>query len=352
MSLLSLKRLLSLVLALVILGFPLMAGWLSETKGVVGSWFNSSKKGVSGVSLREEKKFTHLKHTEEGASCADCHKAEKSDKMSLPGVKECKACHDNDDILTKDEQAGRFAWSSRAPSSKEIIFSHDTHASAEVKCLSCHKGIDQNKNIDAYHPVKMKDCTSCHMKEVSKESATDCSVCHTKINKDSKPDFHGAAFMRGHGMMARMGQGETRSECSLCHKENECTACHSTEMPKSHNNHFVHRGHGIAASIDRASCATCHRSDTCESCHATTAPTNHTSAFGGSKNRHCGSCHFPQSQTECYTCHKSAPSHLSATAMPTNTAHIKATANDCRNCHVAGKLKHMDNGQSCKECHR
>ena len=84
--------------------------------------------------------------------------------MSLPGVKECKACHDKDEVLTKDEQAGRFAWSNRAPLSKEIIFAHDTHASAEVKCLTCHKGIDQNKNIADYHPFKMKDFTSFHMK--------------------------------------------------------------------------------------------------------------------------------------------------------------------------------------------
>jgi c(7)-type cytochrome triheme protein len=352
MSFLNLKHILSLALALCLLGVPVMAGWFSDTTGKVGSWFKFSKTELKGENGVAEKRFTHVKHTEEGVGCDDCHQPNENGAMQKPGLEQCSSCHDGDDILTKDQLEGKFTWSSQSRLSKEVIFSHDTHVSAEIACLSCHKDIDKNTNISSVQWLKMKDCTTCHASEVSQEAATDCTVCHTKINKEDKPDFHGAAFMRSHGMLSRMGEGETRADCSLCHKENQCTACHSTEMPKSHNSHFTRRGHGIAASIDRESCATCHRTDTCDSCHEQTAPTNHTPTFGGSKSRHCGTCHFPQSQSECYTCHKSAPSHLSATAMPTNTAHVKASANDCRECHVAGKLKHMDNGQSCKECHR
>ena len=71
MSFLSLKRILTLGLALVVLGLPLMAGWFANAKGTVGSWFNSPKSEIKAESREEKKVFTHLKHTEEGASCAD-----------------------------------------------------------------------------------------------------------------------------------------------------------------------------------------------------------------------------------------------------------------------------------------
>jgi hypothetical protein len=72
-------------------------------------------------------------------------------------------------------------------------------------------------------------------------------------------------------------------------------------------------------------------------------------SWGRSRNLHCLSCHEPVSGLNCAVCHKNTSSHAAfVTPMPNNITHNSAT--ECRICH--GDLKHPDNGQDCKVCHR
>ena len=75
---------------------------------------------------------------------------------------------------------------------------------------------------------------------------------------------------------------------------------------------------------------------------------SHTGSFGGTTSNHCVGCHLPLATTECYTCHKSTPSHETATPLPAgHTAGM-----NCRMCHGHGQpLPHADKGDACSTCH-
>lgn len=305
--------------------------------------------------LEKSARFSHKVHSaDEDLGCEDCHRtAAKSEDAGMPRVKQCLVCHEG--IDEERSPAKKFKalygekpeWSKVTALPEEVIFSHQVHNDAKVKCGECHRGIERNRAVTSKLRVEKDACLKCHAK---KGLAKDCKSCHTTIRKDREPGSHKHNWKKYHGQVVRADTGRSVDRCELCHQESACTACHQDEAPQNHNNHWRHRGHWVAASVDRENCAACHRSDFCDRCHRDSEPRNHVGLWSSPRNQHCLNCHFPLKNEGCITCHKSDPSHAQATALPTNQAHANATDANCRACHTPLSF-HFDNGDSCRNCH-
>jgi hypothetical protein len=124
-----------------------------------------------------------------------------------------------------------------------------------------------------------------------------------------KPASHKGNWSEYHGRAVGAkgnSPGQPGKACLTCHEQTDCFACHTTTMPRSHNNAWRVRGHGLTASGSRERCLACHREDYCIRCHSETAPRSHTAGW---RNRHCTVCHFGPGKTitgGCAVCHKQA----------------------------------------------
>lgn len=131
---------------------------------------------------------------------------------------------------------------------------------------------------------------------------------------NAKPDTHNTAWLELHGKQAAVDD----SLCISCHTDRlACIACHEDVRPRSHNNSWVKKGHGLQSRWDPTGCKTCHTEDSCSSCHETSVPMNHNRAGFGTANSagfHCYSgCQLPSGSwrntvsQNCVVCHKSRP---------------------------------------------
>ncbi len=122
----------------------------------------------------------------------------------------------------------------------------------------------------------------------------------------SKPESHDASWTQIHGEAANADL----SSCLECHEDRQgCIECHEDVVPRNHNGSWKRKLHGIKAQWDRASCLVCHQEDSCVECHKVSTPFSHRPGWGGlddTQNRHCGSCHYPVQETNCFTCHETA----------------------------------------------
>lgn len=298
--------------------------------------------------------FSHRVHGKEGLECADCHSTWNSaDSPGMPVRGGCVLCHEEIDKKKPPERridvlfdGDTFKAQRVSRLAEEVIFSHQKHAAKPIECKSCHAGIEENDYVDASLALDMADCESCHRQQAV---ANECATCHKTLRTDVAPDSHFFQWRKMHGQTARAHDSATASNCSLCHQESVCKTCHLSEPPDNHGNYFRRRGHGLDARMDRQNCATCHRSDSCDACHQDTRPMSHTGSFGGTTSNHCVGCHLPVQNTECFTCHKSTPSHDLATPKPPD----HNAGMNCRQCHGFGQpLPHADNGSDCNQCHR
>jgi len=299
--------------------------------------------------------FSHALHVgEEELACVSCHEsAEAEEAPGMPAPDSCAVCHDELDAeKTTERQVAalfdglgfRAVRASRLDD--EVLFTHLTHVTAVKDCGACHRGIEENRVVDAGVAVDMQACQRCHA-----ESAlpNDCSDCHAEIDRDWAPPSHARDWTRLHGRDCRRSDPGAADDCALCHRDSSCEQCHRVELPASHDAHFRLRGHAVLASVDRAGCATCHEPASCDRCHAETLPLSHRGAsFGGTRNTHCLTCHFPLQGEGCVTCHKATPSH--ALGPPKPDWHTPAM--DCRSCHGSSlPLSHVDDGSNCNLCH-
>lgn len=298
--------------------------------------------------------FNHAVHVKEEMECADCHAgAADSDEPGMPVQGQCKLCHEGIDAQKPPERqiaqlfvGGKLQAMHAAKLSDEVKFSHAKHVAAGTECGACHQAIETNEAIEPDMRLSMDDCMTCH---ASKKAPNDCADCHTKITKEQAPPSHAQAWKQMHGQAVRWPTGKVGDRCELCHTESTCTTCHEEQAPKSHNQFWRIRGHGVAAEMDRQSCATCHRPDTCSRCHADTIPLSHSGPWGAPRDTHCLSCHFPLSDNGCSVCHTDVQSHALATPMPT----WHDPGMNCRQCHgVTQPLPHVDDGSTCTTCHR
>lgn len=307
-------------------------------------------------------RFNHKRHlAEEELECKSCHRgATESAEARMPSLAQCMLCHEGiDEGKPKEEQIRAIfgekpTWSHVTDLPEDVVFSHKAHGDAKVECAGCHRGIETNTAITKKVRVEKTDCMKCHgPKETAaaKIRSNECDVCHRSITRDWEPNSHNHNWKAFHGGVVRAETGRSEDRCALCHHESSCNACHQDEAPQNHNNQWRHRGHWVAASMDRDKCAVCHRSDFCDRCHMETEPRNHVGAWGSPRNRHCLTCHFPLSKSNCFLCHKDDPSHQAAPERPQDNQHAAATEANCRTCHQVIGLTHLDNGDRCGNCH-
>lgn len=302
--------------------------------------------------------FSHKVHgKEQELECQNCHAtAEKSEKAGMPKLRQCMLCHEGIDEEKSPERklsvlyGENYQWIPPPVISEEVIFSHQLHVTGkQIACGECHRGIEENAGITNKVRVFKDDCMDCHARA---GKSNECAVCHKEIRQDRGPANHLHNWRQFHGQVVRAGSEKSADRCSLCHADSSCADCHQDEPPRNHNNHWRHRGHGIAVSIDRDRCAACHRDDFCDRCHREVSPRNHVGSWGDSRNRHCLTCHFPLRDEACFVCHKLTPAgHLAAPAKPANAQHAVATEATCRTCHDVIGIPHLDNGDNCGNCH-
>lgn len=299
--------------------------------------------------------FSHKRHVvDESIDCGDCHlNWDSEDEPGMPALAQCQLCHKKIDAEKPEDRRvtalfdGKTYRGARASDlPDEVVFSHLKHVTTPEACGDCHHGIVENEQVDASVGVTMDDCMRCH---AQKQVANECATCHREVGPDWKPGTHAHQWLRLHGKAVRAQGDAVADRCDLCHAQSTCTTCHQDVLPESHNHFFRRRGHGLIARMDRETCAACHRADSCDRCHSEVLPQNHTGQFGMPRNMHCVRCHVPLQASDCFTCHKSTPSHAMATPLP--PGHLPGM--NCRQCHgLTAPLQHVDNGMPCTVCHR
>lgn len=300
--------------------------------------------------------FSHATHVKEKKlDCADCHSDyETSDQAGMPFMELCAPCHGAKDdakpplqraaAFLKDSKDGEPLWSQVTRLPDEVRFSHQVHHAKEVACAECHRGIEESTRVTDRLAIGKPECMDCHAR---RGISNDCAVCHETIRRDIAPASHRLNWLGVHGQHVRSDR-RTRSDCNLCHTEDQCSSCHQEMAPRTHTNFWRQRGHGVATSIDRDDCRTCHQVDFCDRCHQDTAPRSHTGSFASSLQTHCLGCHTPLSGEPCLVCHKGTPSHFDADLPLDHNPGM-----NCRQCHGAGvAFRHVDNGDTCVACHR
>ncbi len=299
--------------------------------------------------------FSHAEHVgEQQLACVSCHAdAGRSDEPGMPDADSCGVCHEEIDAsqpaamrVASLFDGDRFRAGHALALDHELKFSHARHVGAIGDCGACHADVAASSGAKS-EPFSMDRCTSCHAK---RHLSPDCATCHTVLDVDVAPQSHRVDWKRAHGRCARSGSDATSDRCALCHQESACIQCHREEAPANHTAHWLQRGHGLAARMDRQNCAACHREDSCASCHAEETPRNHTSAFGSPRSTHCVSCHFPLQNEGCVACHRNTKSHGLAAPKPSDPVHFGGQ--NCRQCHgLSAPLPHVDNGSDCNACH-
>lgn len=299
--------------------------------------------------------FSHEVHVvEEELGCVSCHEtAEVEDAPGMPAADACAVCHDQLDAEKPPERAvatlfdgGTFRAARASRLADEVVFTHLRHVQAVQDCAACHRGIEASDAVDERVAVDMEACQRCH---AERALPNDCADCHAVVGREWAPPSHARDWEKLHGRACRRSDPPPADDCMLCHAESACEQCHRSEQPASHDAHFRLRGHAVLAKVDRIGCATCHEPASCDRCHADALPLSHRGAsFGGTRNNHCLTCHFPLQGEGCFTCHKGTPSH--AFGPPKPSWHTPAM--DCRSCHGSSlPLSHVDDGSNCNLCH-
>lgn len=300
-------------------------------------------------------RYSHVTHVvEEKWKCEDCHRgALEEEQAGMPNPRVCRKCHETQEEIDKYlypfAPGNELMWTNVTKLVDDAIFSHKEHD--EVECEDCHEDILKSEEISIGLRVEKDECISCHAGE---RIGGECKTCHQSINNEWKPKSHEQAWERFHGQAYRADiEPPYTNRCSLCHADSKCADCHMDREPRDHGANWRHRGHGIAASMDRDRCATCHLSYSCDVCHRESPPRGHSGAWGSPRNRHCLTCHFPLRSRGCNVCHETDSSHLSAAQMPYDLTHAAATTAGCRTCHMdTGAPRHLEKGDDCRNCHR
>jgi hypothetical protein len=303
--------------------------------------------------------FPHSVHVDGmKLQCTFCHATVRTaDMPTMPPPEICAPCHDELDrgvpperrIAAFYEPGGRYRRAAPKALAADVVYSHRDHVgTAKLDCAECHAQVIAADHIVLDDVNRKPDCMQCHADRGFDNN--DCSRCHRQIDRSWRPHSHAQSWADNHGEIVRRSEQANEHRCSLCHDQaTSCQACHQTRLPRSHDDFFRLRGHGMLAALDRSRCYTCHRTDSCEQCHTETRPLSHRGGFGAPQHRHCTNCHFPLADTGCRVCHRATPGHQQAAPMP--PSHTPAM--NCRLCHGNGQpLPHVDGGQPCTICHQ
>lgn len=230
----------------------------------------------------------------------------------------------------------------------DVKTAHWEHYNQKIECERCHSSKEPDWKVQ---PEVKKKCLDCH-EEVAAEKGKPlgCDYCHLAIRENNAPPTHRPDYLQTHGQDVNMywADANFRRSCHYCHAQSACNECHKTTVPKSHNNFWRRKGHGVMVGLDNNACQTCHLTSFCVRCHESTRPRSHSGSWGPSLNRHCYGCHVNVSVELCNLCHKRIE-HETAPTRPNQPYHQPGAL--CLSCHAVS-LKHPDNGDSCEYCHR
>lgn len=276
-------------------------------------------------------KFPHKTHVvDEEMKCQNCHTRDgKSDVIVMPALQSCKKCHEAKDEKKPPERRvsafevnGQPVWRHVTKQNPDVKFDHAPHLKARVACTSCHKGIENSKELSSSLALKMNDCRECHAKVKMVSGVTnECALCHKTISRDQKPANHLVNWKQLHGKAIGFMNKTDVKRCDTCHTQDWCLKCHRQEKPQNHTNYWRDRGHNVTAELDRQSCRTCHADDFCAACHRKAAPRVPYERGGfhrvtANSLTRCTECHFqgdrgrksphrwPGAEHECLSCHR------------------------------------------------
>jgi hypothetical protein len=295
------------------------------------------------------------------------------------------------------------ATAPEAVESPPYVITHSPHVENDVKCLECHKGVDEADKLDPANrhvkfTPKSKACADCH------EAADLAKIVVPKRKKEYRLTFSHADHVfqvdgkcqTCHQRLPEKGDLSAppppMSACTGCHNhqvdfaEARCTPCHVDlrAYPLKPVSEFAHvgdfkRNHGALARTSANTCAACHDQTFCADCHSpATTPAGpairwpeevqrnfiHRGDFvsrhmieAGTNPSSCARCH---GSAFCESCH--AQQNVAAPTAPftgerdphpagwsTGPEHGKAARRNiviCSSCHASNA------DQVCVMCHR
>lgn len=255
----------------------------------------------------------------DAARCLECHGV--APENHLGAGNDCTQCHRP--LATVDGGDARFRRLPEPPQHGGRQFILEVHGqealAAVTRCATCHVE-DQ--------------CAGCHV-DASREpipqvpsAPPDWETPLLRPRYPAPASHESATFERTHGRPS-----PEPSECSTCHTENDCAACHlsplpavarallerpqvrapgvglNDRLPPSHDSPFFLSTHPVLAATGPDACATCHTESYCAECHdAPQAPGYHPPSFAlrhsaavGTQALECSNCH--NTAAFCRECH-------------------------------------------------
>ncbi|MBI3194514.1 MAG: cytochrome c3 family protein [Ignavibacteriae bacterium] len=241
-------------------------------------------------------KFSHSFHVKsQGVACTDCHDLESSSTISsgslLPTHEQCQTCHE--EKITNDCAFCHSDADNIVPieiPERELMFSHEKHIAKNVKCETCHAGVEDVEYAASAMP-SMETCMNCHSEN---RIAMNCETCHTNFYSLIPENHLEGDFKKTHKELTRIGMADV--SCSTCHTESFCQDCHTgielqgfkssgnlmaepsprtsaKDSPMQLRLQQVHAlnyrfTHGIDAKSKALDCATCNEQQSfCSECH-------------------------------------------------------------------------------------
>jgi len=263
-------------------------------------------------------KFDHSAHK---ADCESCHPVRNVDLATtreLPTMTSCLSCH-------KDGAQERHCTDCHLAQLGGLIQTKFPHG--DLVPVRSGLGDDHGPGFARDHKQQARQvgatCTACH-------SQSECVDCHQGVVKPM--DFHPGNYLLAHVVDARRG----RPDCSACHRfETFCVGCHEREGLGTRGNPGFdpvapatrfHPPNWSSPQPDRTlnlhaqdarrnigTCASCHREEDCTQCHSA-EPGNmvkaspHPSGWSGSarcraldrgNRRMCLRCHVTKDELGC-----------------------------------------------------
>ena len=230
--------------------------------------------------------------------CEACHQADSTVPSGMGLNKEsCVDCHDELPVYKLPHKHRRL----------KAAFPHKLHSG--LQCLDCHADMPDENYKNGAAVMSEQDCTTCHAKRKVKLAESSCRRCHGRDEKRVKPADHNGQWLRQHGRESRWRVYQKHGQqCTQCHTERACQACHLTQKPANHTGLWRARMHGSAASWNRQNCKTCHETGTCVACHRTASPPSHRGDFikrhGHMVDGFDNNCQVCHRRSECIACHR------------------------------------------------